>query len=88
MVIEVIAFIVGGLIVAWGFASASLAFGGGQHAGLHEVAPPAATERGPSEEQRARRARMRTRVNQALLYGLSLGVLAAFVLMVWGALVA
>lgn len=87
MVIEVIAFIVGGLIVAWGFASASLAFGGGQHAGLHEVAP-AATESGPSEEQRARRARMRTRVNQALLYGLSLGVLAAFVLMVWGALVA
>jgi hypothetical protein len=87
MVIEVIAFIVGGVIVAWGFASASLAFGGGQHAGLHEVAP-VETERGPSEEQRARRARMRTRVNQALLYGLSLGVLAAFVLMVWGALVA
>jgi hypothetical protein len=88
MVIEVIAFIVGGVIMAWAFRSAAYAFSGTQWSGIAETAPPVEEEAMPSPEQTESSYRRRERVYQAMLYLLAFGVIGAFVLMAVGALAA
>ena len=88
MVLEVIAFAFGALVMVWAFASAGFAFSGGQHAGLHEVAPPTEEESMPSPEELEARYQRTHRMHQGLLFLASLGVLAAIVAMLVGALVA
>jgi len=89
----VIAFLLGGAVLFWGFASLGLASMGGPSAGLHETAPPAAPgdeeqDTGPSEEDIARKKARNRAVYQLLNYGLSLAALAALVALLIGAAVA
>ena len=91
VVIEVIAFIVGGLVLTWGLRSAAFAFSGGEQSGRHEVGRPSMGSSGGSEEApeadapvAAKSARTQ-RFHQAVNYALSLAAMGALVAMLVGA---
>jgi len=86
--VEVIAFIVGGLVMAWAFRSAAFAFSGGSESGLHEVAPPSEQPAVPSSEDLEARYQRGHRFNQLVLYVAGLGVTGAIVAMLVGAALA
>ena len=88
MVVEVIAFLFGGLVMAWAFRSAAYAFSGGSQAGMHEVAPPSEEAAMPTAEEIEARYQRTHRVHQAMLYLAGLAVTAAIVLLLIGSLVA
>jgi hypothetical protein len=88
MVEEVIAFVLAGLVMAWAFRSAAFAFSGGDRSGLHEVAPPPEEAAMPTAEEIEARYQRHHRVHQAVISLASLGVAAALVALLIGALVA
>lgn len=85
---EVVAFIVGGLVMAWAFRSAAFAFSGGDTSGLHEVAPPSEERAMPSAEDLEARYQRSHRFNQLVLYLAGLGVTGAIVALLVGAALA
>ena len=85
---QAIAFIFGGLVMVWAFRSAAFAFGGGETAGMHEVAPPAEEETGPSEAEVEAKYQRTHRMHQGLLYLAGIVVTAAIVGMLVGSLLA
>lgn len=84
MVLEVIAFIVGGLVMLWAFRSAAFAFSGGDSAGLHEVAPPAKEQSMPTADDLEARYQRRHQFHQLALYVAGIGVTGAIVAMLVG----
>jgi hypothetical protein len=85
---EVVAFIVGGVVLAWAFRSAAFAFSGGDSSGLHEVAPPAEEQSLPSADDLEARYQRRHRFHQMALYLAGLGVTGAIVAMLVGSALA
>jgi hypothetical protein len=95
-VVEVIAFIVGGLVLAWGFRSLAFASSGGERSGMSEIVltarPTPDGEEEPDAEEVAATAaasrRRQFRFHQIANYVLSLAALAALTAMLIGAWVA
>jgi hypothetical protein len=88
MVVEVIAFAFGALLMLWAFRSAAFAFSGGQHAGLHEVAPPSEEAAMPTPDELEARYQRTHRMHQAMLYLAGLGVVGAIVALLVGSALA
>lgn len=91
---EVVAFIVGGLVLAWGFRSLAFASSGGERAGMPEIVLPARESTPESDEEpdadeaaaAAVASRQRQfRFHQLVNYALSLAALAALTAMLIGA---
>lgn len=95
-VVEVIAFIVGGLVLAWGFRSLAFASSGGDRSGLHElgrasVAATGGSEDVPEPEEAAEvvvKSARTQRFHQAANYVLSLAAMGALAAMLIGAYLA
>jgi hypothetical protein len=88
MVEEVIVFVLAGLVMLWAFRSAAFAFNGGDRSGLHEVASPSEAAAMLTAEEIEARYQRHHRVHQAGIFLASLGVAAALVALLIGALVA
>ncbi len=98
-VVEVIAFIVGGLVLAWGFRSLAFAVSGGERSGMHELGAPSEAssadsdsdeppEPAEAEAAEATRAARTHRMHQVANYALSLAAMGALVAMLVGAALA
>lgn len=96
---QVIAFVVGGLVLLWGFRSLAFASGGGERSGLHELGTASIASSGDSEDapepsgvEAAAVAeasyRRRERMYQVANYALSLAAMAALTAMLIGAALA
>ena len=94
---QVIAFVVGGLVLFWAFRSLAFASMGGERAGMHELGAPLAGSSGdsedapePAEVAAAEEAayRRRERMYQLANYVLSLAAMAALTAMLIGAALA
>jgi hypothetical protein len=91
---EVVAFIVGGLVLAWGFRSLAFASSGDERSGRHEVGrslvSPSADvdDELESEATEAASAARRHRFHQAANYTLSLSAMGALAAMLVGAYLA
>lgn len=88
---EVVAFIVGGLVLVWGFRSLAFASSGGERSGRHEVGRPLmnpsadADDEPESDVAEAASAARRHRFHQVANYTLSLAAMGALVAMLVGA---
>lgn len=95
-VLEVIMFVIGGLVLVWAFRSLAFASSGGERSGMHELGAPsvgsnadseAAPEPEPEEVAAAEAAsyQRRHRFHQLANYALSMAAMAALTAMLIGA---
>ncbi|MDA0353050.1 MAG: hypothetical protein O3A10_12675 [Chloroflexi bacterium] len=88
MVVEVIAFVFAAVVMVWAFRSAAFAFGGGEQAGLHTIAPISEEAAMPTPDELEAKYQRTHRMHQAVLYLAGVGVVGAIVAMLAGSLLA
>ena len=91
---EVVAFILGGLVLVWGFRSLAFASSGGERSGLHELGAPSEASSSESDDapepdaDAVAEAAGIPRMHQVANYTLSLAAMGALVAMLVGAYLA